>query len=309
MVELFQSVHRAVLADVAAAGVAPPALAQPALHAVLQGGVDALRGEAQPGQHRQGQLDHDGRAADQGHAVRGAGRQLLEHVGDEAHLAGPVRSLAARVHGADQVHVGPGLPLLELVLVDQVGDGAGAVDDVDVLEPVAQVQAVPDDAAQGRQGDAAGDEQEVLAFPVRDREDVAVGAAEADDVAHLLVRQGRGDPPHFPEGAFDVALAGGAGGDAEGALAFAEGAVEAELAGLEVEGLGRGVVHEFQPEGAHAGRLLGDPGDPHEVGEVDVRVGHGHTWAWDASTRCSWRFMSTGQARVHLPQPTQPSMP
>ncbi len=42
----------------------------------------------------------------------------------------------------------------------------------------------------------------------------------------------------------------GRGGDAEGALALAEDAVEAELPGAEGEGLALGGIDELQPEGA-----------------------------------------------------------
>ena len=58
-----------VLADVHGPDIAAAALAEPALHAVLERGEDGVVGEAQLLQHRQRELDHHGRAADDGHGV------------------------------------------------------------------------------------------------------------------------------------------------------------------------------------------------------------------------------------------------
>ena len=168
LVQLLERKHRAVPADVLAADVAPAALAHAALHPVLQRGVDVGRRKAQLREDRQRELDHDRRAADQGHAPSAlTGPVSSRTVGTKPTL--PFQS-GVSPPGSTVVTRRTSLaagPLGQFVLVDQVGHGAGAVEDRDVAELAAAVQDVPDDAPQRRQGDAAGDEDDVLALPRR----------------------------------------------------------------------------------------------------------------------------------------------
>jgi hypothetical protein len=221
--ELRHGKDGAVLADVDRADVAAAALADAALHPILQRGVDLVRREAQLREHGHGELDHDRRAADDGDGVLGGGGDLLEDGRHEPHVAFPVGRLAAGVDRGVEVDVRASVPLGQFLLVDQVGDGAGAVDDGDVVVLVAQVEAIPYDAAHGRQGDAAGDEQQLPAAPLLDREHVSVGATEADEVALVAVGERRRHATHLAERALDVAPARRRRGDAEGRLALAGG--------------------------------------------------------------------------------------
>ena len=86
----------------------------------------------------------------------------------------------------------------------------------------------------------------------------------------LTSRSARGHLADGLEAALDVALAGRRAGDAEGALAGAEDAVLAELAGLEVEALAHGLVLELQAQGARVGGLVDQLGDGGEERLVDV---------------------------------------
>ena len=104
---------------------------------------------------------------------------------------------------------------------------------------------------------------------------VAVGAAEAHGVADVHLAQRRRHLADGLEAALDEALARGRAGDAEGALAGAEDAVLAELAGLEVEGLAQGLVLELEAQGARVERLVDDLGDGGELRLVDVHEATG----------------------------------
>ncbi len=109
----------------------------------------------------------------------------FEDGGHKADLAGPVRCFAAGIDAADHAHALTLRPLLQLVNVNQVGDGARAVDDRDVAVVSAVLQGVPDGAADGRHGDSAAEEDEILPLPRFHRISVSVRAAKADGVAFL----------------------------------------------------------------------------------------------------------------------------
>ncbi len=138
--DLGGSKDRAVLADIDIAHIAAAAFAQAAFHPVFQGCVDLLVGEAELLQHRQGELDHDRRAADQGDGVLRTRRRFFQDGRHEADLAVPVRTVTARIDGLHQADIAPLLPLLELPLVDQIAFRPGAIDDGDVAELVPLVK-------------------------------------------------------------------------------------------------------------------------------------------------------------------------
>jgi len=123
--DLFGGKDRTVLADVDIAHVAAAALAQAALHPVLQRGVDLIVGEAELLQHRQGELDHDRRAADKGDGVFGTGGGFFQDGRHEADPAVPLGAVAPRIHGLHEAHIGTFLPRLQAARVDQGGLGAG----------------------------------------------------------------------------------------------------------------------------------------------------------------------------------------
>src|SRR6185369_1790257 len=70
---------RAVLADIDITHIAAAAFSQAALHPVLQRGVDLFVAEAELLQHRQGELDHDRRPADERDRVLRFWRRLFEN--------------------------------------------------------------------------------------------------------------------------------------------------------------------------------------------------------------------------------------
>ncbi len=96
-------------------------------------------------------------------------------------------------------------------------------------------RAVPDQRSERRQGDPAGDEHQVLAVEILNRERVAVGSPHADAVAHLKAAERLGHPADRAEAALDMTCSGRRRGDAEGRLAGTEGRIFGELAGAEGE--------------------------------------------------------------------------
>ena len=69
LVHLIEAEHRAVLAHILGADIAPAALADAALHPQLQSGIDLLHGKAHFLQTLQTELNHNGRAAQNGGTV------------------------------------------------------------------------------------------------------------------------------------------------------------------------------------------------------------------------------------------------
>src|SRR6266571_989386 len=271
--DLLGGKDRAILADVDVADVAAAALAQAALHPVLQRRVDLFVRKAELFQHRQGELDHDRRPADQGDGVFGRRGRFFENGRHETDLAVPFGAVAPRIDGLYQAHIPPLLPLPQLPFVDQISLRPGAVDDRDVAELVAQVQAVPDQGSQGRQGDAPGDEDQILAVELFHRVGVAVGASDPHGVADFQAAQLLGHPADGTETALDVSFPGRGRGDAEGGLSGSEGGVFGELAGTEGKVLPDLSILEDQLEGAYVRSLVDDLRDGSQVGEVDVLVG------------------------------------
>ena len=123
--ELGHGEHRAVHADIVAADVAAATDADTALHALFQRGHDVLGLEAQFFQGLQGELDHDRRTAEHGHAVVRAGVQLGQHVGDQTHLVRP--AFVGIVDAERAIQVGVGQPALQLVAEGHVARRTGAV--------------------------------------------------------------------------------------------------------------------------------------------------------------------------------------
>ena len=49
------------------------------------------------------------------------------------------------------------------------------------------------------------------------------------------------------------------------------------MTGLEIEVIGIVRIDELQPEGLHGGRLVRNLGDAHQIGQIDIRLGHRYT--------------------------------
>src|SRR6185369_7570018 len=270
--DLAGSKDRPVLADVDVPNVAAAAFPQAALHPVLQGGVDLLVREAQLLQHRQGELDHDRRTADQRDSVLGTRRRLLQDGGDEADPAVPLRAVAPRIDRLDEIDVTSLLPLLEFPLVDQIALSPGAVDDGDVAELVPLVERIPDQGPQGGEGDTAGHEHQVPAVEILDGEGVPVGAPYSDAVPDFEPSKGFGHFSHSAEAALDMAGAGRGRGDAEGRFAGAERRVLGKLPGAEGELLPYLLILEHQAEGPDIRGLVDDLLDGGQVRLIDILV-------------------------------------
>ena len=214
-----------------------------------------------------------------------------------------------------------------------------------VAEVLAVLQRVPDGAADRRHGDAAADEDQVLALPLFHRIAVAVGAAKADGVALVDVPQGLGDAARSAEAELDEVRPVGAGADVEGRLAGAERREDAELTHAEGKVPGAFLVAEANAHRFYVGRLLPHLDDFHQVGLIDVGT-HGRTSARlvgpasggtapclshptvlvspygpsvqvllgeGVSAAMAFKTVSTprltGQLRVQLPQPVQSTSP
>jgi len=92
----------------------------------------------------------------------------------------------------------------------------------------------------GRQPDAAGDDEHVIAAELVDREPVAERTADREGVAHVLaVDRGR-HPAYGTNDDVERPLARGRAGDADGDLAVAHDTDLEDLPGLEHEGLSVG---------------------------------------------------------------------
>ena len=170
----------------------------------------------------------------------------------------PIRGLSSRIDREHEVHVVALFPLIEFVFVDQIGYRSRAIDDGHLAVLLALVEARPDNAPGWRQGDASGDEEQVLALELLDREAVAVRPAEGHDVTCVGAGQSRGDPSRLAEGALDVIRPGFRTGYAEGAFTFAVNAVQSEHSGpvMGFEELMIFLADELQFQSSHAGGLF-----------------------------------------------------
>ena len=172
-----------------------PHLPDAALHPVLEGRVDLRWREAELLEDRHRVLDHDRRAADEGEPVLRRRARTVRARSARSRSSPSSRAFRRRDRPWSPARRRSAPPTrLQLVLVDEVRHGARAVDDPHLAELLARVEDVPDQAAQRRQGDAADDEQQVLAVELLQREGVAVRAAEADDVPRLLLATGPRSP-------------------------------------------------------------------------------------------------------------------
>ena len=152
---------RAVLADEERPPLAVAAQADAAFHVALHGHEDLLRLQAVAHEFLHREAHHDAGAADQGH---GAGRIEPgpgDELGHHPDVAPPVG--VGGVHGDVDPEVETAAPALQLPAVEQVLGGAGPVDQLDVAEFAPVLQKVIQGRPQGRQPQAPGDDQDVVA--------------------------------------------------------------------------------------------------------------------------------------------------
>lgn len=144
------------------------------------------------------------------------------------------------------------------------------------------------------------------------------GTSEGHDVARVGVGERRSHAARLAEGAFDVLLAGLRAGDAEGAFALAEDAVQAEHAGfiVRLEEIVILLFDEFELERVDAGGFSALRYNPHRERAVDHVVGMEsvlcHLGKFEIACRVSVIPISTGHWRVQRPQPVQlltPNLP
>ena len=165
-----------------AAGLAVPAQADAALHVPLERDEDAVGREAALLEGPHGRLHHPLRAAHEGERARAVPGRPVEQVGDDADGSGPA-GLAERSTVSWTSMSPRAAQRAQLLAVQLVGRGPGAVVEADRVEPVALGEQPVDERPQRREADAAGDDDHVVAHRPLDRPGRAERTAQADLVA------------------------------------------------------------------------------------------------------------------------------
>ena len=171
---------------------------------------------------------------------------MLEGLGDQAHFAIP--GVVGVVDGQVQVEVLAMTPHLELVAEHDLGGVLRTVDDGDLAEVAALVVDVVNEAAKRRDAQTAGNQQDIMALHLLEREAAAERPADAHDVAALHLVQRLGETAGTAHAQLDEATLGGARRNGDGSLAHAEDGQLDELARLMAERLADALVDQTELE-------------------------------------------------------------
>ena len=168
-------------------------------------------------------------------------------------------------------------------------------------------QHVFDHAAQRRQADAAGDENQILAleFGIHGKA-VAIGAAHGDLLANVHLVQPAGEATALFDGELHMVGAGGRRGDGEHRLAHARDGEHGALARHVLEAHARARVRAHDREGLDVRRIAADGRDHADGGDQSVVV---HCF-FPPSVRITLAMCRCiGHLLTQRPQPTQEYMP
>ena len=258
--------------------LAVAALAHSALHMALEAHVDMVVADALLTHLGDHEAIHDRRAAHRAEGVRRADLKMLEGLGGQAHFAIP--GVVGVVDGQVQVEVLAMTPHLELVAEHDLGGVLRTVDDGYLAEVAALVVDVVDEAAKRRDAQAAGNQQDIVALHLLEREAAAERPADAHDVAALHLVQRLGEATGAAHAQLDEAAFGGARRNGDGSLAHAEDGQLDELARLMTERLADALVDQTELEQLLGCRQLGDGRDARRprairVGGHELLARHG----------------------------------
>ena len=104
----------------------------------------------------------------------------------------PYQLATRRVDRRLEAEVGARAPRLDLVVVDEVLRGPGAVDDLDTTVSVAVAKQLVEEGPKRGETEAASDDHHVAPVGLLEGPPDAVGSADPDDRARACVTQGTG---------------------------------------------------------------------------------------------------------------------
>ena len=204
------------------------AQADAAFHVALHGHVDLRRLKPVVHEFQYGEAHHHPGAADQGHGAGGIKPGPGDDLGHHPHIAVPITFRLVHRHVHPEVEAAA--PALQFLGVEQVLGSPGAVDHLDIAELAPMLEQVIQGRPQGRQPQAPGDNQDVLARHPVHRPGDPEGTPHSQNLSPFQAADGPGDVPHVADGVHQGSRASRIAADGDGHLAGPEDIEHVELA-------------------------------------------------------------------------------